>query len=158
VVVTDQQAVEGALEGWAALGRGAWPEARAAFERALARVPNALAYEGLAWAAWWQHDGGTVVDARERACELHRAAGDRAGAARVATLLGSDYADFLGDGAVDRGWLRRARRLLDGLDTIPEHGWHGRALCQIGIDDRELATSGLCGTHEADCGLPIATR
>ena len=35
----------------------------------------------------------------------------------------ADYADFLGEGAVARGWLRRARRLLDGLETIPEHGW-----------------------------------
>jgi hypothetical protein len=84
--VTDQQAVEGAQEGWTALRQGAWQVARAAFERSLARVPDALAYEGLAWAAWWQHDGVTVIDARERAYELHRAAEDRTGAARVATV------------------------------------------------------------------------
>jgi DNA-binding NarL/FixJ family response regulator len=122
-VASKRLGIDDAQEGWVALNRGAWQEARLAFEHAVDQIPDANALEGLAWAAWWQHDGDAVLGARERAYELHRAAGDRAGAARVATLLGSDYADFLGDDAVARGWLRRARRLLDGLKTIPEHGW-----------------------------------
>lgn len=109
--------------GREALDRGAWEEARRALERAVELAPTPESYEALGWATWWLYDGPAVVAARERAYELYRAAGDRAGAARVATMLGIDHDDFLGDRAVARGWLRRARRLLEGLETVPEHGW-----------------------------------
>jgi ATP/maltotriose-dependent transcriptional regulator MalT len=38
-------------------------------------------------------------------------------------MLAEDYFHFRGEPAVARGWFQRARRLLDGLDLVPEHGW-----------------------------------
>ncbi len=116
--------------GWDALTRGAWVDARAAFERALASAragddPGRLAaaYEGLAWAAMWLLDVDTLFDARLQAYRSYRAAGDRGGAARAAMWIGSDHDDFHGDLGAANGWLRRARRLLDGTAPSPEHAW-----------------------------------
>jgi DNA-binding CsgD family transcriptional regulator/uncharacterized protein HemY len=109
--------------GWAALGRGAWEEARVSFEAAVSTSPTAEALEGLGWAAWWGNDAAVTFDARERAYGLHREAGDRRAAARVATLIASDRTDFHGELAVAQGWLGRAQRLLEGLELGPEHGW-----------------------------------
>ena len=53
--------------GRAALARGAWAEARASFEAALAEEETAEALEGLSWAAWWLDDVDACFDARERA-------------------------------------------------------------------------------------------
>ena len=89
----------------------------------LARAEHAEAYEGLAWTAWWLNDIDAVFSAREHAYQLFRGGGDSLSAARVATWIASDHLDFRGDDAVARGWLRRARRLLEGLDPAPEHGW-----------------------------------
>lgn len=41
----------------------------------------------------------------------------------MAVWLTWDYLAFRGEPVVARGWLQRARRLLDGLDPVPEHGW-----------------------------------
>jgi LuxR family maltose regulon positive regulatory protein len=109
--------------GWRALGRGAWEEARALFDAAVAEAETAEALEGLSWAAWWLNDAAVVFDARERAYRLYRSLGDRGGAARMATWLGTDHVDFRGELAVARGWLGRARRLLEGLEPSAEHGW-----------------------------------
>ncbi|HSC91554.1 MAG TPA: LuxR C-terminal-related transcriptional regulator [Gaiellaceae bacterium] len=110
-------------EGWAALGDGRWEEARASFEQAAEREETAQTLEGLSWAVWWLDDASAVFAARERAYRLFRAAGDPAGAARMATWLAADHLDFHGAWAVARGWFDRARRLLDPLDVGPEHGW-----------------------------------
>src|SRR5262249_6668583 len=53
-------------EGDAALGRGAWGEARAAFDAALAARESPEALEGLALAAWWLDLADVLFDARER--------------------------------------------------------------------------------------------
>ncbi len=113
-----------------ALARGAWSDARAAFEGALASAAEdgdpgrlAAAYEGLAWAAMWLLDVDTLFDARLQAYRHYRAAGDRAGAARAAMWLGSDHDDFHGDVGAADGWYRRARRLLHGRAASPEHAW-----------------------------------
>jgi ATP/maltotriose-dependent transcriptional regulator MalT len=47
---------------------------------------------------------------------------DLVSAARVATALGLDIYDYQGE-AIMGGWLQRARRHLDGLETTAEHGW-----------------------------------
>jgi ATP/maltotriose-dependent transcriptional regulator MalT len=104
-----------------ALARGAWDEARAGFERALADARTPEAYEGLGMAAWWQDDVATTFEARRRAFHGYRTAGDRRGAARVATALAWDHL-LAGDQAVCRGWRQRAGRLVDGLDPCSEHG------------------------------------
>ena len=109
--------------GTAALARGEWKAARSGFEQALRRAETAQALEGLGTAAWWLDDARVTFDARERAYRLYRRRGDRRGAARMATHLAEDYFHFRGEAAVAGGWHRRARRLLDGLDLAPEHGW-----------------------------------
>jgi LuxR family maltose regulon positive regulatory protein len=109
--------------GHEALSRGAWEEARAAFERALAieEVPEAL--EGLGMSAWWLDDAATVFGARERAYQLYRKRGDARGAGRVAMTLADDYFHFRGEAVVAKGWHARARRLLETVKEGAEHGW-----------------------------------
>lgn len=109
--------------GRAALAQGRWGAARTAFEQAVREHESAEALEGLSWAAWWLDDAGTTFSTRERAFQLHRAGGDPAGAARMAVWLAVDHLDFHGAVAVAEGWLHRARRLLEPLDPLPEHGW-----------------------------------
>ena len=111
------------LAGDDALARGAWAEAREAFERALGdrELPEAL--EGLGNAAWWLDLSDLVFDSRERAYRLYLGRGDRAQAARVAVWLAWDYWAFRGESAVANGWLQRARRLLDGLPPCSERAW-----------------------------------
>jgi DNA-binding CsgD family transcriptional regulator len=113
-----------ALEaGWISLGEGDWPGARACFEEAVAGGETPDALEGLSWAAWWLDDADTVFAARERAYRLYRQGGDAAGAARMATWLAADELDFHGAWAVAGGWLRRAHRLLEGVEEGSDHGW-----------------------------------
>jgi LuxR family transcriptional regulator, maltose regulon positive regulatory protein len=108
--------------GEEALARGAWDEARSAFEDALHGEESPEALEGLGMAAWWLEDDVTAIDARTGAYRLYRDRRDRRGAARVATGLAMDY--FLrGEHAVANGWVQRAHRLLDGLERCPELGW-----------------------------------
>ena len=132
--------------GREALTRGDWHEARSSFERALEAGESPDALEGLSWAAWWLDDAGVVFSAREGAYRLYRKTGDRASAARMATWLAVDELDFNGAAAVASGWLERARRLLDPLETGPDHGWlafHEGYVAYAGGDTetaRELAT------------------
>lgn len=109
--------------GHEALERGAWDEAARWFTRAVEEGAGARAYEGLAWAAWWANDDAALFRAREHAFHLYREEGDRVSAARAAIWLACDHHDFRGEHAVANGWYQRARRLLDGVPTAPEHGW-----------------------------------
>ena len=109
--------------GREALARGAWEEAHGAFQAALQPTRSPEALEGLGAACWWLDDGAGVFEAREEAYRLYRERGDRAAAARIALLLYWDYRAFRGDAAVSNGWLQRAERLLEGLDSTREYGW-----------------------------------
>lgn len=109
--------------GHDALARGAWEEARDAFQADLNRGETAEALEGLGTAAWWLDDADVTFDARQRAYLRYRERGERARAARVATWLAWDYVAFRGETAVANGWLQRAHRLLEGLESTPEYGW-----------------------------------
>ena len=93
------------------------------FASAAAAEETAEALEGLAEACWWQHDEAGTFQARERAYQLYRKRGDRAAAARMATSMAGDSLEFRGQPAVANGWMRRAYRLLEGLEDTPEHGW-----------------------------------
>jgi hypothetical protein len=108
--------------GTAALAQGEWALARDHFQAGLAQGDSAEAWEGLSWAAWWLGDTELTFKAREAAFLAHRAAADVEGAARMAALVASDFLDFRGEDAVASGWLERARSLLDGRKTCPEHG------------------------------------
>lgn len=99
-----------------------WMEpASAAVESAPPMPPEAI--EALSWDAWWRDDVDALFETRERAYRAYRAAGDDLGAARMACWLGTDSVDFRGQTAVARGWLARARRLLEGRTDSVEYGW-----------------------------------
>jgi DNA-binding CsgD family transcriptional regulator len=113
-----------ALEtGRAALARGAWQEAKRAFDSALLGGDAPEALEGLGLAAWWLDLADVVFSSRERAYRLYRERGDVAAAARIAVWIGWDYSAFRGEQAVANGWIQRAHQLLDGLAELPEHAW-----------------------------------
>ncbi len=110
-------------DGWGALARNDWDEAWRWFQQAAEEGDDAQVLEGLSWAAWWRADAEALFDARERAYRAYRAAGRDVDAARMATWLGTDSVDFRGQDAVARGWLGRARTLLEGHEGTPEYGW-----------------------------------
>jgi len=149
-------------EGDAALGRGAWAEARAAFDTALAARESPEALEGLARAAWWLDLADVLFDARERAYRLYLDRGEKASAARIAVNLAWDCWAFRGESAVANGWLQRARRLLEDLPDSSERAWldireGSLALFEDGDPDRahSLATDGIraataAGNHDLE--------
>src|SRR5688572_8936696 len=114
--------------GQEALARGAWKEARQAFEAALAQQETPEALEGLGTAAAWLDDGSVLFEAREDAYRLYLERDDRRSAARVAIGLARDYFTFRGELAIANGWLQRAHRLLEGLEPSSEFGW--LAICE----------------------------
>jgi ATP/maltotriose-dependent transcriptional regulator MalT len=116
-------APEALAAGNEALSRGDWEDARGQFEAALAAGESGDAWEGLGWAGWWLHDADLTMRARESAYRAFRAAGDQAGAGRVAAWLASDFLEFRGEDAVARGWLERGHRMLDDLPDREDHGW-----------------------------------
>ena len=132
---------EAVAAGERALARGAWGEARSWFASALEQSDEAAAHEGLSWTHWWQEDLTACLAARERAYHGYRAAGDRRGAARMAQWMGDDHLWYAGAPALADGWFARARRLLDGLDECPEHGWQAvfDASVALGAGDLEAA-------------------
>jgi hypothetical protein len=107
----------------AALDDGAWKEAQHAFERALAIRETPEALEGLGLAAWWLDLAEVVFDSRERAYRGYRRRGDQVSAARIAVWIAWDSAAFRGEAGVARGWLERARRLLEGQPPSPEQAF-----------------------------------
>ena len=115
--------VDDLAAGRTALESGAWPEAQRAFERSLKVEETPEALEGLGLAAWWLDRADMVFDSRERAFRGYRSRGDHVSAARIAVWLAWDSAAFRGEEGVAKGWLQRARRLLDGQPESPEHAF-----------------------------------
>ena len=115
---------DGLQAGRAALARGAWEEARAAFERALAAGDDAAALEGLAWATWWLDDIDACFDPPRARLPGVPGRGRRAAARRASRIaIGDDHLEFRGERAIANGWFRRAQSLLDGCEPSAEHGW-----------------------------------
>jgi LuxR family transcriptional regulator, maltose regulon positive regulatory protein len=139
---------EAILSGSEALARSQWEVARDAFAAALRLEETPEALEGLGHAAGWLDDGATLFDARERAYRLYRRRGDRRGAGRVAIALADDHFNFRGELAVGGGWLQRARRLLDGLPPVAEHGW-------LRLEEGYFA---LAGRGDAGRAVPLASE
>ncbi len=110
-------------EGYAALAKGEWERARAAFEGALACGESAEALDGLGRSLWWLRDPDGAVVSRERAYAGFRRDGDLARAARIALWLSREYAVVWGNAAAARGWHARAERLLAGTAPGTGHGW-----------------------------------
>jgi DNA-binding NarL/FixJ family response regulator len=106
----------------AALSGGEWDTARDGFTRAIEQRETPEALEGLGWALWWLEKTEPSFAAREKAYRAYLAQSDPLAAARVATFLALDIYDFHGE-AVSNGWLQRAKRHLEGIETAAEHGW-----------------------------------
>lgn len=145
-VDTKRSAKDHLSDAHEALADGAWATARAWFEETLDREEAPEALEGLAVAAWWQDDDATALPARERAYRLYLERGDRRGAARVAAFHAVDYCSLRNEPAIANGWIRRARRLIEGLDPCPEQAmiaaWEGHIALMVRHDTttaRELS-------------------
>jgi hypothetical protein len=138
------------------LSRGAWTEAREAFDASLRARESPEALEGLGLAAWWLDDAELVFEARERAYRLYAERGDRQSAARIAVWLAWDAWAFRGEHAVSNGWLQRARSLLAGLPDCADGAWldvREASLCLMedGDPDRahRLAAEGIRVARQA---------
>jgi LuxR family transcriptional regulator, maltose regulon positive regulatory protein len=152
VMTTSERMETVALEaGWQALRAGQWEEAKTRFTAALDAGETAEAFEGLGWAGYFLDEDPGTIDARERAYRLFREEGDDASAARVAAWLAADHLEFRGEPAVANGWLRRARRLLDGQPPGPDHGWlaiHEASMCLL----EDAPTAARLGVEAAELG------
>jgi DNA-binding CsgD family transcriptional regulator len=110
-------AIEAGLE---ALGRGAWEEARSAFEGA-DESPEVLF--GLGEALWWLGGIRESVRCWEQAYTAFRRRPDPVQAANVALQLAMIYQANLGNHAAAAGWVAHAARLVDEFDLEPLQGW-----------------------------------
>ena len=108
-------------QGRAALRVGDAVAARAAFEQPSKQRRRCS--KGLAAASYVLFEFPRAIDEFERAYAGYRAAGDGAGAARIARTLGYMYGTTAGDWAVAGGWLARAKTLLTDLPDSSERGW-----------------------------------
>ncbi|MCC5908086.1 MAG: hypothetical protein JJU13_17860 [Balneolaceae bacterium] len=116
-------------DGQRAMERTDWADAKKCFEQALHVKETPEVLESLGLAAWWLDDAETTFESREKAFQLYRVQGNVRGAARVAISIAYDYFSFRGEYALSNGWSRRAKRLLENLEPVPEHGlvkaWDG---------------------------------
>ena len=136
--MTRSQPVNNLTAGRAALDEGDWTEAQRVFEQLLTVEETPETLEGLGLAAWWLNLAEVVFDARERAFRAYRQRGDQRSAARMAVWLAWDSAAFRGEEGVAKGWLQRARRLLDGCPDSPEHAFlAARAAVFALLDDND---------------------
>ncbi len=101
--VTQLASVDALAAGREALLRGAWREARARFEEALAVEESPAAYEGLGIAARFLWDAEAAVATHERGYRLARTRDDQGAAARLAAQLAID-AYSLGRISEANGW------------------------------------------------------
>lgn len=132
-----------------ALGHGSWQEARELFQSSLAEEETPEALEGLGVAASWLDDADGAAEARQRAYRRYRQRGDRLEAGRVAMSLAMAHLEFLGEPAVASGWLRRARRVLEGLDPTSINGWIALGEGFIAVVHEKDVASGLRLSEEA---------
>jgi class 3 adenylate cyclase len=102
--------------------RHAWRETYDAYASGDTHALAPQDLERFAEAAWWMGKLDEAMSLRERAYAGFAAAGETAGAARVALTLSWDH---IGRGAfsVSRGWFANAERLLQGRPESPEHGY-----------------------------------
>ncbi|HEX2084120.1 MAG TPA: LuxR C-terminal-related transcriptional regulator [Solirubrobacteraceae bacterium] len=138
-----------AIDARSALLAGDFEGARAAAEEALAREPgSAEALDVLGEALWTLGDRAAGIERRREAYAAYRRAGDDRRAAWLATYLAGE-SRIDGRLAEGNGWLARARRLLEGLEPGPEHGW-------IAIEEAKRAADPAAAAEHAERALEIA--
>jgi DNA-binding NarL/FixJ family response regulator len=111
------------VAGRAALRAGDAATARRLLEPGLVGSTGGDVIECLAVASYLELDFTAAIEGWERAYSAHHAAGDRAGALRVARQLSYMYYAIVGEYAVSGGWLARAQTLLAGGEETAEAGW-----------------------------------
>ncbi len=138
-------------DGHQAMKRTDWTEAKNCFEQALQIKETPELLEHLGQAAWWLDDAETTFESREKAFQIYRRQGNARAAARVAISIAYDYFSFQGEYALSNGWSRRANRLLENLETVPEHGlvkaWDGNVAIEA---DHDPAKAFRLGKEAAD--------
>ena len=117
------------------LTAGAWPEARASFDDALAEDRSPEALFGLAVAAWWLGDTEAALVGWEDAytASVEREDLDRAVISAVYLCLG--YEMSLGNEAVSTAWVDRAEELVATHDLTPLTGWVSLCRAHLANDD-----------------------
>jgi class 3 adenylate cyclase len=152
----------------AALERHEW---RAAFDGLAAAdaeqplSPEAL--ELLATAAWWTGQLPLAIETRERAFAIASKAGDLQTAVLVAINLARDYFFKLAMPTAT-AWIKRAERMLEGLEENLGHGWVAAVKAGIasmdGNTEESIAQAKLAQEVSERLGLPdlrayaLATR
>ena len=146
--------------GWTALRAADWAAAQDAFAGEVATGGGADALDGLARSHWWRSAIPEAVAAWERAYVAYREAGRDTEASRVALWLSKEHGLTLRNHAVARGWLARARRLLEPLPPGPERGWLRMAEAELEGDPHaalDLAGAALeLGRRTRDPDLELA--
>jgi LuxR family transcriptional regulator, maltose regulon positive regulatory protein len=156
--------------GRAALRRGGWADARAAFSDVVRLTTDpdpdaAEAWAGIGFAAYWLGDAAAAIAAHERAFDQYRRLGCPSAAARMALWLADTQLAFLGGHAVANGWIEQAARLLADAPPAPEHAWllayRGHVALHVGGDAaqalelarRGQAAAATIGAYEAGAVL-----
>lgn len=105
------------------LSAGAWADARASFDDALAedRAPEALF--GRAVAAWWLGDTEAALSGWEQSYAASMERGDLERAVFSAVYLCLGYEMTLGNEVVATAWVDRAEELVAAHDLTPFTGW-----------------------------------
>jgi hypothetical protein len=163
VLVTGHDPLEAARD---AVARAAWAEARAAYEAAAAEHETAEALEGIGFASLWLWDADGAFRGYERAYRLYRRGDDARGAGRAALWLAVLAYNFRTDAAIGNGWLGRARRLLEGLEAVPERGlvWlldgHTALLLEHDLEAarRHIEAAEATGRELRDANLEVGAR
>src|SRR5688572_23327102 len=73
----------------------------------------------------------------------------------MAIWLATDRLDFRGEEAVAQGWLRRATRILDDLDPVPEHGWLAALEAQLALEAGDMGEALRLGTWTRQLGRAL---
>jgi len=134
--------------GRGAISRHAWKEGfdfLSDADRAEPLLPDDL--ERLAEAAWWTGRLAACIEARERAHRGYLETGNHRRAGYQAIELARDYFSKR-EGAVARGWLNRAERLLAPEPECVETAWFARTQAVIAFE----------GQHDPDSALVLARR
>lgn len=138
--------------GQLALAEGRWEDARHAFLRVAeddGGLPGALV--GLGEVSWWTGQTADGLQYLERGFVAARRNGDPAVAAYAAILLGITWSSNYGNGTAARGWVRRARRLIEesGDDAL---------CCWLLVTEAYVAENPEQGAAHAQAAIDAAQR
>jgi DNA-binding CsgD family transcriptional regulator len=117
---SDQSLID---DGYVSLRSGDSSTARRLFECASGSAERGTTLEGLARAAYLDHEYQHAIQLWTSAYEAYRREKDGVGSIRVARTLAFMYLSIVGDRAVMQGWFARAVSLLAEEGPCPETGW-----------------------------------